>query len=272
MSTNQAAQTNLWTSGAAYEAYVGRWSRQVAKEFIPWLNISPGSRWFDAGCGTGALSQTILEHMAPAWVSGIDRAERFAAMAKDNLDDPRAAIAAGDIQALPVKSKTFDAAVSGLVLNFAARPQLAIDEMMRAVRSGGVVAVYVWDYAENMQFMRHFWDAAAALDAKVLELDEGRRFSVCNPPGLTGLFENAHLKNIEVRAIDVNTHFKDFDDYWSPFLGGTGPAPSYLKSLTEAKRTTLRERVRAGLPFAADGSIPLIARAWVIRGRRETNV
>jgi SAM-dependent methyltransferase len=268
MSIKQASQTNLWTSGAAYEAYVGRWSRRVAKEFMRWLDISPGSRWLDAGCGTGALCQTILEQMAPAWVSGIDRSDRFAAMAKDNMDDPRAAIAVGDIQALPVKGETFDAAVSGLVLNFAAKPQSAIDELARAVRTGGVAAVYVWDYAENMQFMRHFWDAAAALDPKMVELDEGRRFSVCNPPGLTALFENAHLDNIQVRPIDVNTHFKDFDDYWSPFLGGTGPAPSYLKSLPEAQRTALREHIRAGLPFAPDGSIPLVARAWAIRGQR----
>jgi hypothetical protein len=36
--------------------------------------------------------------------------------------------------------------------------------MVRVVRPGGVVAAYVWDYAEGMQMMLHFWDAAGALD------------------------------------------------------------------------------------------------------------
>lgn len=268
MSSKQAPQTNLWTSGAAYEAYVGRWSRLVAKEFMRWLNVSPESRWLDAGCGTGALIQTILQQMAPAWVSGIDGSDRFAAMAKDNIDDPRAAIAVGDIQALPVKHESFDVAVSGLVITHVAAPQRAVDEMARAVRPGGMAAVYVWDYAENMQFMRHFWSAAAALDPRAVELDEGRRFSISNPPGLTELFENAHLDDIQVRSIDVPTHFRDFDDFWSPFLGGVGPAPNYVQSLTEDQRAALQESIRAGLPFAPDGSIPLIARAWAIRGKR----
>ena len=56
--------------------------------------------------------------------------------------------------------------------------------------------------------------------------------------------------------------FADFDDYWTPFLGGQGPAPAYAMSLDEAARATLRERVRAELPVAADGTITLTLRAW----------
>jgi hypothetical protein len=50
------------------------------------------------------------------------------------------------------------------------------------------------------------------------------------------------------------------------FLGGQGPAPSYVMSLSEEKRVQLRERLRDSLPFAIDGSIPLVARAWAVRG------
>ena len=48
-----------WDSGDAYEPYVGRWSRLVAREFVKWLALPPGSRWLDVGCGTGALTQTL---------------------------------------------------------------------------------------------------------------------------------------------------------------------------------------------------------------------
>jgi hypothetical protein len=36
--------------------------------------------------------------------------------------------------------------------------------------------------------------------------------------------------------------------------------------LSDEQRDALRERVRARLPIAADGSIDLIARAWAVRG------
>ena len=129
----------------------------------------------------------------------------------------------------------FDAVVSGLILNFVPEPDGALSEMARVVRLGGVLAAYVWDYAEGMQMMRHFWDAAVALDPRASEMDEGRRFTLCNPEPLSDLFRTAELKKVEVRAIDVPTVFRDFDDYWSPFLGGQGPAPGYAMSLSQER-------------------------------------
>jgi hypothetical protein len=62
--------------------------------------------------------------------------------------------------------------------------------------------------------------------------------------------------------------FRDFDDYWTPFLGGQAPAPGYAMSLSEDRRTELREYLRVRLPYDGDGGIPLIARAWAVRGGR----
>lgn len=85
---------------------------------------------------------------------------------------------------------------------------------------------------------------------------------------MTDLFAGAGLKNVQVRTIDVPTRFRDFDDYWTPFLGGQFPAPDYAMALSEEARAALRDRIRADLPIAADGSIQLIARAWAVSGRR----
>jgi hypothetical protein len=114
--------------------------------------------------------------------------------------------------------------------------------------------------------MRHFWDVAAALDPAAAALDEGRRFPICQPEPLAALFSGAGLQDVTVRAVDVPTVFRNFDDFWSPFLGGQGPAPGYTMSLPEAARVELREQLRARLPNSPDGSIHLIARAWAVRG------
>ena len=142
--------------------------------------------------------------------------------------------------------------------------------MIRSVRIGGMVAAYVWDYADKMQLIRYFWNAAVALDeTAAFALDERERFPLCKPELLRQLFQTTNLEKVEVRSIDVPTIFRDFDDYWSPFLGGQGPAPSYVISLPDERRVALREHIRLTLPIAIDGSIHLIARAWAIRGVRK---
>ncbi len=259
---------DVWASGAAYEPYVGRWSRLVAKEFLSWLAVPPGKRWLDVGCGTGALTGTILAVASPAQVDAVDRSEGYVAYARAAAPDPRARFEVADAQALPSEEEAYDAAVSGLVLNFVPDPGRAVAEMARVARPGATVGVYVWDYAGRMELMRHFWDAAVALDPAARDLDEGRRFPLCRPEPLAALFRAAGLQGIETRAIDVPTRFRDFDDYWTPFLGGQAPAPGYAMSLSEGRRAALRERIRGALPVEADGSIRLIARAWAVRGVR----
>lgn len=259
---------DVWESGLAYEPYVGRWSRLVAREFIRWLGVPARSRWLDVGCGSGALSQSILESASPSTVKGVDRSPGFIAFAREYVRDERVRFEVGEAQSLPVHDREYEAVVSGLVLNFTPQPVQTVAEMARATRSGGLAALYVWDYAEKMQFMRYFWDAAAALDPLASELDEGRRFPLCQPEPLERLFTEAGLQDVEVIPIDISTNFRDFDDYWTPFLGGQGAAPAYLMTLSDEHRAALGERIRAELPFALDGSIPLVARAWAVRGDR----
>jgi ubiquinone/menaquinone biosynthesis C-methylase UbiE len=260
--------TERWATGDLYEPYVGRWSRLVAGEFLAWLNAPPGLSWLDVGCGTGALTEAVVAGCAPAHVAGVDPSAGFIETARRRLGTQNVDLRQGDALSLPFDAAAFDRAVSGLVLNFVPEPARAVTEMMRVVRSGGEVALYVWDYAGKMELMRHFWNAASAVDPRAAELDEGKRFPICAPDALRQMFLAAGLADVNTRAIDVPTVFRDFDDYWTPFLGGQGPAPTYCVSLPEDIRVRLRERLRAALPARSDGSIPLIARAWAVRGRR----
>jgi SAM-dependent methyltransferase len=259
---------DIWAAGEAYEPYVGRWSRLVAGDFIDWLALPAGGRWLDVGCGTGALTQTILARAAPNNVTGVEPSDGFVSYALAHTGDTRASFRLGDAQALPFADGTFDAVVAGLVLNFIPSPEKSAAEMKRVLRPGGTIAAYVWDYGGEMQLMRHFWNAAVALDPEAKNLDEGIRFPICKPEPLFALFKDAGFDRIEGCVLDVPTTFKDFDDYWSPFLGGQGPAPTYCMGQTEDRRTKLRERIRSTLPIEKDGTIRLIARAFAIRGVR----
>ncbi len=257
---------DTWEIGEAYDSFIGRWSLPVAREFVQWLAASPKSKWLDVGCGTGALSRTIVELVDPAEVHGIDSAQGFISFAQERTSDRRVTFAVGDAESLQVQAGVYNAAVSALMLNFVSRPDKIVSEMQRVVKPGGVVAFYVWDYAERMQLLRYFWDVAVSLNPAVSALDEGKRFPLCNPDRLNDLFVAQGLHNIEVRAIEVPTQFSDFDDYWKPFLAGQGPAPGYVASLTPQKQVAIRERLRTTLPIATDGTISLVARAWAVKG------
>lgn len=257
--------SDTWERGDRYERYIGRWSRRVAPAFLAWLNCPAGLRWLDVGCGTGTLCAAILEHSSPASVAGVEPSEGFLKAARENLGE-RAALYQGDAAHIPLDDASVDVVVSGLVLNFVSDPRAAMQEMARVAKNAGTIAAYVWDYAEKMELIRYFFDAAIELDPSAAHLDEGSRFPLCRPDGLQQLFTDAGLQDVATTAVDVPTTFASFDDYWQPFLGGQGPAPAYTMSLDEGARTRLRDRLRERLPVREDGSIALIARAWAVRG------
>lgn len=259
-----ASRTDVWARSRPYESFIGRWSREVAPWFLDWLPRRSGAVWCDVGCGTGALSHAVLAAHAPAQVIGLDPSEAFLAAAR--VDDARLVLAAATATALPLPDSAVDRVVSALVLNFVPSPPDALREMRRVARSDGVVAAYVWDYAEGMQLLRSFWDAAIAEDPGAADLDEGQRFRLCRPEPLHALFSAAGLDDVEVTAIEIPTRFTDFDDLWAPFLGGQGPAPGYVASLPTERREELRGRLRSRMPIAPSGAIDLTARVWAVRG------
>jgi len=257
---------NLWGAGDAYDRYMGRWSRRVAPLFIEWLGAAPRAEWIDVGCGTGVLTSAILETCSPARILGIDSSELFLASAAAAIEDSRVCFKQGSAQAISEADNSFDMAVSGLVLNFVPDKDAAVREMVRVVRPGGSVALYVWDYAGHMQVMRTFFDVATALDPKAAEYDDGVKAPVCRPKPLAELLSSAGLHEVTVRAIDFVAAFDSFDDYWTPFLGGTGSAPKYCASLDEAGRERLRQEVKRRLRAGPDGEILLAVRAWAAKG------
>jgi SAM-dependent methyltransferase len=255
-----------WATGDAYEAFMGRWSRRLAEHFIRWLDSKSNATWLDVGCGTGALVSAICRLANPSSVVACDPSAPFVEHTRSRIAEPRVSVVVGGAGDLPENPSGFDRVVSGLVLNFLPDPRQAVVEMRERARPGGLVAAYVWDYADRMEFLRVFWDEAVALDAKARDLDEGVRFPICRRDALDSIFRYAGLRDTRSAALEIPTRFEGFSDYWEPFLGATGPAPSFVASLSAEGRQELRDRLERRLRPGTGGAIDLVARAWAIRG------
>ena len=258
--------SDSWSSGDDYERFMGRWSALVAHKFLNWLAVSPGRLWLDIGCGTGSLTRLILETCQPRSVIGIDYSSEFISHAKHAIIDPIVRFQVGNAQALELESNSVDVVVSGIMLNFVPQPETALREMIRIAKPGGRIGIFLWDYAEGMEMLRYFWDGAVLLDENAKEYDEGLRFPLCQAGQLEALAEKMSLKQVEAKPIEITTKFLDFDDYWTPFLGEVGPAPSYTLSLIQEDREKLEGKLHEALPINYDGSISLRARAWAVKG------
>lgn len=255
-----------WTAGSAYEDFMGRWSRELAAKFVSWLQIAADTHWLDVGCGTGALTDAICRLANPASVVGCDPAQSFIEYARARLSNERASFVVAGVESLPSRSGGFGSVTSCLALNFFPEPAASIVEMRGKTVAGGTVSACVWDYSGRMELFRSFWDAASRIDPGAAKLDEGRRFPVCRMDALTGLFREAGLGAVRCEPIEIPMSFSSFDEYWSSFSGGSGPAPSYVASLDEERRTALAEELERALPRDSSASIRLVARAWAVRG------
>jgi ubiquinone/menaquinone biosynthesis C-methylase UbiE len=244
---------------------MGRWSRVLARAFVEWLGLEPRAHWLDVGCGTGALTSAICELAKPASVVACDPSGPFLEAASSTLPDKRVTFELASGEHPPDRDGGFDAIVSGLLLNFLLDPVRALVAMRQRLSPQGVVAAYVWDYAGGVRFLNEFWDAAIALDPSAANLGEAHRFSFCNTQGLSDIFRSAGFRDIQVAKLSLTTTFASFDDYWEPFLGRTGPAPSYVASLDAKQREQLKERLRERLAVKPGTAIELEAHAWAVR-------
>ena len=259
---------DAWNQGDPYEYFMGRWSRLVAPLFLSWLNLPDDLSWIDVGCGTGALSDAIQKKCKPRFLTCVDPSEEFLQKTKKRISGG-AEFVVGTASSIPIPSASVDNVVSGLALNFFPEMTVAIGEMKRVVKRAGTIAAYVWDYSDRMDFLRVFWDAASQVDPNARQLDEGVRFPICNVDKLSDAFRQAGLANITTSNLDATTTFKNFEDYWDPFLGGQGPAGTYLVSLDASRQNAIKAIVRKQLPIEKDGSIILLARALAVRGLRK---
>jgi len=255
------------SDGAAYERFLGRWSRVLASSFAEFARLPEEGAIIDVGCGTGSLALSLAERRRGR-VGGIDIAAPYIAFARSRQGGESADFAVGDACHLPYADRYFAASLAQLALNFVPDPALPLREMRRVVRPGGVVAAAVWDFRGGLVYQRLFWDTAAGLDPAAGAARD-RLFSspLAVPDGLPQLWRQAGLGAIERGSITIRMEYVDFADYWEPLLGGQGPVGAYVASLSQDRRRVIEERVRLSyLSGAPDGPRSMTATAWAVRG------
>ncbi len=248
----------------AYDRHVGRYGRELARALIAAAEVRAGRRALDVGCGPGALTTELVAVLGADQVAAIDPSPPFVEACRARL--PGVRVELGPAEALPFEDAAFDHALAQLVVNFMADPPAGLREMRRVTRPGGTVAGAVWDYAGQMTFLRHFWDAGIAVDASAAERDEGRCMPYCTPDELAGLWSTAGLANVDVSPVVVTGRYEGFEDLWEPLERGVGPSGAYVVSLPADRRAAVKQELQRRLGVA-DGPFQLTARAWIATGR-----
>lgn len=262
-----SAEFDAWNAGQSYEHYMGRWSRRIAARFVDWLAPPRDAAWLEVGCGTGALTATILDECAPQSILATDPSEGFVAYVRSAIDDRRARFEVAGAQKLPAKDASIDVVTSALVLNFIPDKPFALAEMRRVLKPNGLLSFYVWDYpGGGIGFIDAFWKAAAEVDKGAGALDEGKRFPFCTRDGLASICHEADFRSPVIEQIEIETLFPTFEAFWQPFMLGAGPAPGYCISLAEDRRAALKARLADVL--GTGGPISLGARAWAVKAHR----
>lgn len=245
-------------AAGAYDRYMGRFSRPLAREFAQWAQIRPGMHVLEVGAGTGALTEVLVDRLGVAAVSAVEPSRSFAEALTTRV--PGVPVLIGTAEQLPIAGSTFDVAVAQLVVHFMADPVRGLAEMARVVRPTGQVAACVWQTGGRGP-VDAFWEAARLVDTDVR--DESRRPGVA-PGHLVALFRDAGIGMIEETSLEVTVQHESFDAWWQPFEEGAGPGGAYLASRPEPVRAAVREQSRALLP---EGTFTTTAAAWAVRGR-----
>lgn len=252
--------TNFEVTGDAYDRFMGRYSRPLAAEFVDWVGGAADADVLDVGCGPGALTGVLVGRARS--VCACDPSPSFVEACASR--HPDVDVRAGRMEAIPFDDDVVDMALAQLVLHFVSDPEVAAGELRRVVRPGGTVAASTWDFAEGMQMLQMFWDAAVELDPDAAH--EARTLRFGRDGEISDLFARAGLVDIEEATITVSSTYRGFDELWDGFTAGIGPAGAYCVRLPDAQRTRLRSHLfdRAGRP---DAEFALDAVARCARGQ-----
>jgi SAM-dependent methyltransferase len=263
-----SASTYHASDGAAYEIFLGRWTKLLAPCLLDFAAFPPQGALLDLGTGTGSLARAMAARWPSRQILGIDVAEPYLAYARAQTKNPPPQFEIGDAAALDHDNGTFAGVAAQLVLNFVPNANAAIGEMRRVTRPGGTVAAAVWDFRGGLVYQRLFWDTAAGIDPAAADARD-RLFSgsLAVPDGLPNLFNAAGLADVRRSSLTIRMTYANFDDYWRPLLGGQGPVGTYITALADGLRRRIEDAVRrAYYSGSPDGERSLTATAWAVRG------
>lgn len=238
----------------AYAAFMGRYSEPLADRLLDLLDPAPGSRAADVGCGPGVVTARLALLLGPGNVVAVDPSVPFVEAARTRC--PGVDVKLGGAEALPWDDASVDLAVAQLVVAFMKDPVAGLREMARVTRPGGTVAVSMWDIAGGRSPLSPLWRAATALwpgtagEERLPGVTEG---------DLGRLLHAAGLDDVVETELAVSVGYDTFEEWWTPYTFGVGPAGDFVASLSDGRRAALKERCRADL---GDPPLTIDATAW----------
>ena len=136
----KAAQRAGWAHFAPLQAI----TTGSAARLVRHAGIRAGQRVLDVACGTGVVAITAASRGAQ--VTGLDLTPELLEVARENGRVAAVSIDwhEGDVEYLPFDASTFDTVVSQFGHMFAPRPDVAVAEMLRVLKPGGVIAFSTW--------------------------------------------------------------------------------------------------------------------------------
>ncbi len=255
---------SYFTDGAAYDQLARRFTLPAGEVFLDWLALPNGLSWLDAGCGTGAFTQLLLDRCAPRRVSAIDPSAEQIAYARTTPTAKRVDFQIGDAQGLSFANGAFDAAAMALVVAFVPDPNKAMAELKRVTRPGGTIGAYMWDFLNNGSPRQRLNDAVARMGVAVQPLPG---YAHSRMEAMEGFFKSAGLADTATRVIEFEVAYDNFDEYWTQQTGLASGAVETIRSMSAADIERLKADLRTSLPKNKAGRIAYKVKANAVKGR-----
>jgi SAM-dependent methyltransferase len=251
MSTTSIATGSATVQGALWGARPRGWAEQelhqraLYEHAIRALELGPGKRVLDVGCGAGLFCRLAAD--AGARVTGIDAAETLVQLAQERV--PSGEFHVGDLQFLPFGDDTFDAVTGFNSFQYAADPAAALREAGRVAKPDAPVLVLVWgresrtELAAIVRALRPLLPPAPP--------DAPGPFALSEEGALEALVREAGLEPIDDGYLEAPFDYCDEETLLRATLA-SGPATLAIRTSGEA--AVRQAALEAAAPFrTADG-------------------
>lgn len=270
-------QRQLWNEFFAgwhkQDTFVLAWLAPVGAALLDALELKGGDHVLDVATGTGEPGLTAAARVGDGDVVAVDVAEDMVHIAAENARQrgvKNFTVRIVDENALPFDRGIFDAVVCRFGVMYFADPPAAVRELQRVLKPGRTLAMSAWTDAS-----RNPWAATAgAVVSEMLSLpppppDSPGVFRHAAPGTLTGLFQDAGLRDLQEREVTGSVIFDSPEHYWTFILDVVAPVAKPLASIDEAMREDVKQAVLAAAQrHEHDGRIVFPWSTWVASGRK----